>query len=758
MLPGASGSSSCGGTISRCRVGCRCPPARRPARPRAAASQAGSAGARPRCRPAERRRPARARCRRRCWGAPGDGRAGPARLGAAIGPGSRPGGSHEPEREQGRGSGEKQASGLHCAPIRRAGRCSYPCTGLCCATLCVVLAPSARSRGARWRSASPLHWCGTGCGCARRWCRRSRGRRPPRSLSQPPAPRCETRGSTRSRCGRTSPTSTCPTTTRRRSCGASGSTIRSRSTACSGSAPRPRSGCSARWPREGHVGPLEYGLSAVHWSWFLIPHGTCAYILLRHRRYFERSAFLMAGVLRPRLHRLLGAAHRSALVGGRAGQAAAGPPDHGRGRRALLGTSLGAAIPFTAREPICRDALTPLRYVRDGSAPAQPDRTGARRGGLDLRTDARLRARLPRASTTWLTCSRAWRCRRPCGGSRPGSARSRGRSAWSSSGSSRGRPDAHPRAQPAQRAGPGSPPDARASRTTGTPATPRSGRSRRCFTTGASCSAGCCWSCCWSAAIYLLFPKVVGIDDAMARFDEATWYWVVIAVGFNVLAFAAYVALFRGVLGGVDLETVRRRLDWRASYQITMAGLAATRIFSAAGAGGIVLTYWALKKAGLPTRRAACRMVAFLALMYGVYTAALVIFGILLRTGVFPGEAPFGGTVVPAVVAARGDGRVRADGAHPPGLGEADRLLRRRLPAPALPPPAGQGAGHDRHRRSHGDRVRPAPERRRARGDRRGGLLGGEHRRALGELRGVRRQRGVRGPRPGLLRRAWRPT
>ena len=78
----------------------------------------------------------------------------------------------------------------------------------------------------------------------------------------------------------------------------SGSTTRSRSTACSDSAPRPRSGCNARSSREGHVGPLEYGLSAVHWSWFLIPHGTCAYILLRHRRYFERSAVLMAGVLR----------------------------------------------------------------------------------------------------------------------------------------------------------------------------------------------------------------------------------------------------------------------------------------------------------------------------------------------------------------------------------------------------------------------------------------------------------------------------
>jgi uncharacterized protein (TIRG00374 family) len=153
-------------------------------------------------------------------------------------------------------------------------------------------------------------------------------------------------------------------------------------------------------------------------------------------------------------------------------------------------------------------------------------------------------------------------------------------------------------------------------------------------------------------AIYILFPKVVGLDDSMERLDEATWYWVVVAIGFNVLAFGAYVALFRGVLGGVDIKKVRSRLDWRASYQITMAGLAATRIFSAAGAGGIVLTYWALRKAGLPTRRAACRMVAFLVLMYGVYLLALIIFGILLRTHVLPGDAPLGGTVVPAGVAA----------------------------------------------------------------------------------------------------------
>jgi membrane-associated phospholipid phosphatase len=46
--------------------------------------------------------------------------------------------------------------------------------------------------------------------------------------------------------------------------------------------------------REGRLGPLEYGLSAVHWSWFLVPHGTLAYVLLRHREHYQRSVLLMS--------------------------------------------------------------------------------------------------------------------------------------------------------------------------------------------------------------------------------------------------------------------------------------------------------------------------------------------------------------------------------------------------------------------------------------------------------------------------------
>ena len=77
--------------------------------------------------------------------------------------------------------------------------------------------------------------------------------------------------------------------------------------------------------------------------------------------------------------------------------------------------------------------------------------------------------------------------------------------------------------------------------------------------------------------IYFIVPKLLGFDEAIDRIDDAVWYWIVIAVVFNVGAFGAYVALFRGILGGRDSSEVRERLDARASYQITMAGLAATQ-------------------------------------------------------------------------------------------------------------------------------------------------------------------------------------
>jgi uncharacterized protein (TIRG00374 family) len=153
-------------------------------------------------------------------------------------------------------------------------------------------------------------------------------------------------------------------------------------------------------------------------------------------------------------------------------------------------------------------------------------------------------------------------------------------------------------------------------------------------------------------ALYFVLPKITETGDALQRINDADPVWIVIALGFNLLSFAAYIALFAGTVGGRTAPPkVRDRLDWRASYQITLAGLAATRLFSAGGAGGVALTYWALRRAGMPTREAGRRMVAFLVLLYTIYLGALVVCGLFLRIGLFPGPSPVGMTIVPAALA-----------------------------------------------------------------------------------------------------------
>ena len=148
------------------------------------------------------------------------------------------------------------------------------------------------------------------------------------------------------------------------------------------------------------------------------------------------------------------------------------------------------------------------------------------------------------------------------------------------------------------------------------------------------------------AAIYFLFPQVVGVEDGIEKLSQGDPVWIAVAFALQPASCSPPTSPCSAAWSATEIQ-----LRWRESYEITMAGLAATRLFSAGGAGGIVLTYWALRKAGMPPKDTAARMVAFNVLLYAVYMLTLLINGILLRTGVFSGDAPAGMTVVPAVIA-----------------------------------------------------------------------------------------------------------
>jgi uncharacterized protein (TIRG00374 family) len=203
------------------------------------------------------------------------------------------------------------------------------------------------------------------------------------------------------------------------------------------------------------------------------------------------------------------------------------------------------------------------------------------------------------------------------------------------------------------------------------------------------------------AFLYFVLPKIVGLHDAWDRISRGDVWWLVLAAVFEVLSFLGYVALFRAVFvesagadsiessvegsvpgggfgaelpGGGGSSVEGQRIDWRASYEITMAGLAATRLFAAAGAGGVALTAWAVRRSGMEAGLVARRMIAFLVILYGVYMASFVIDGLGLAVGIFPGPAPFAITVVPAIVGAVAIGLFLAVSLLP---GDAGRLVGR---------------------------------------------------------------------------------
>ena len=142
-----------------------------------------------------------------------------------------------------------------------------------------------------------------------------------------------------------------------------------------------------------------------------------------------------------------------------------------------------------------------------------------------------------------------------------------------------------------------------------------------------------------------VLPQLAGLGDTWKQVKDGDPLWLVVAAVFTALSFGGYVLLFQGVYvrDGFRLTTVE-------SYQITMAGLAATRVFAAGGAGGIALTAWALRRAGMPKRAVADQTLAFLVLTYGVYMAAVVLGGFGLYFGILPGNDDWAITLLPAII------------------------------------------------------------------------------------------------------------
>jgi uncharacterized membrane protein YbhN (UPF0104 family) len=145
-------------------------------------------------------------------------------------------------------------------------------------------------------------------------------------------------------------------------------------------------------------------------------------------------------------------------------------------------------------------------------------------------------------------------------------------------------------------------------------------------------------------SVYGIAVAIGGFGDTWALVRSADPRWLIPAALAETLSYAGWVVLLRTV---ADDERIR----WRDSVRITLAGVAATRLLAAGGAGGIALTVWALRRRGLRAATVARAEAALLVTVYGIMLAAIAVVGLALHFGLLSGAAPTGLTLVPALFA-----------------------------------------------------------------------------------------------------------
>jgi uncharacterized membrane protein YbhN (UPF0104 family) len=137
------------------------------------------------------------------------------------------------------------------------------------------------------------------------------------------------------------------------------------------------------------------------------------------------------------------------------------------------------------------------------------------------------------------------------------------------------------------------------------------------------------------AGVLLAGRHVHAFAEGVAHGLDVSPGWAALGVAFECASLAGYVALLSLVAGRATA-----RIGARESAQITLAGAAATRLLPTAGVGGLGLTVWALRRAGLRSRVAARTLLVFLVVLYAAFLAAIVACGSLLASGVVGSHGP----------------------------------------------------------------------------------------------------------------------
>lgn len=134
------------------------------------------------------------------------------------------------------------------------------------------------------------------------------------------------------------------------------------------------------------------------------------------------------------------------------------------------------------------------------------------------------------------------------------------------------------------------------------------------------------------AGVVLLLGKASGLAALVDRLRDAHLGWLIAGVAVQIVSVLGYVIAFRAMIGREG-----RDIGLGTTTHIVMASLGATRLLAAAGAGGLAVNYWSLRRLGIAAREAVIRVLMLNTLLYAVFGAIGVAASIALLVA---GDAP----------------------------------------------------------------------------------------------------------------------
>ena len=191
---------------------------------------------------------------------------------------------------------------------------------------------------------------------------------------------------------------------------------------------------------------------------------------------------------------------------------------------------------------------------------------------------------------------------------------------------------------------------------------------------------------------FLLLKLLPSLKRALHSLEHVGWPWVLGAIALEVVSEFGFVRSWRSIVDPDDLLG-RDGRGVRVSTHAAWAQLDGGMVVPGGSLASIGVGAWILRRFGMPAKTIAERQFNLSFLNTGVDALALILFGIGLATGIFPGERNLVLTLLPAVLAMAGIAAVLLVSRVGARYGERPDPLTRRLPArsarwrtPRLPP------------------------------------------------------------------------